>query len=248
MPFPQVQCEECTTREQPLPWTIKKAERIDAFDWGVEEDSRKTLTVRSSQSILKEVNPEYSLQGLKLQYFGHLMRRTDSLEKTLMLGKIEGRRRREQQRWDGWMALPTQWTGVWANSKKSEREAWHAAVHGVSKSRTQISDWTTKNYFLKGKNAVRYTGLITMRYHFTPGRMAVIKETKCWRGWWESRNLLLYWWEYNIVQPLWITIKTSNPTCVDSPKIHENMFTWTCLWTFMAAFCVMAPNWKLINW
>jgi len=75
---------------------------------------------RSNQSILKEISPEYSLEGLilklKPQYFGYLMRRTDSLEKTLMLGRIEGRRRRGQQRWNGWMASPTQWTWVWVNS------------------------------------------------------------------------------------------------------------------------------------
>ena len=74
---------------------------------------------RSNQSILKETNPEYSLEGLmlklKLQYFGHLMRRADSLEKTLILGKIEGRRRRGWQKWDGWMSSPTQWTWVWTS-------------------------------------------------------------------------------------------------------------------------------------
>ena len=90
---------------------------------GVGEDSWESLGLtakRSNQSILKEVSPEYSLEGLmlklKLQYFGHLMRRTDSLEKTLMLWKIEGRRRRGQQRMRCWMASPTQWTWVWASS------------------------------------------------------------------------------------------------------------------------------------
>ena len=95
-------------------WTIKKAERrrIDAFElWCWRRLLKVPWTAR--RSILKEISPEYSLEGLmlklKLQYFGHLMRRADSLEKTLMLGKIEGGRRRGRQRRDGWMASPTQW-------------------------------------------------------------------------------------------------------------------------------------------
>ena len=105
-------------------WTVKKAEcwRIDAFElwcW------RRLLGVpwtarRSNQSTLKEINSGCSLVGLmlklKLQYFGHLMRRTGSLEKTLMLGKIEGRGEGDDRGWDGWMASPTQWTWVWVNS------------------------------------------------------------------------------------------------------------------------------------
>ena len=108
---------------------IKKAEcrRIDVFElfcW------RRLLRVpwttrRSNQSILKEINPEYSLEGLvlklKLQYFGHLMRRSESLEKTLMLRKIKGRKIRGNRGWDGWMASPTQWTWVWANSERERR-------------------------------------------------------------------------------------------------------------------------------
>ena len=101
-------------------WTIKKAERqrIDASElWCWRRLLRVPWTAkRSNQSILKEISPEYSLEGLmlklKFQYFGHLMRRADSFEKTLMLGKIEGRRRRGQQR----MASPTGWTWVWVNS------------------------------------------------------------------------------------------------------------------------------------
>ena len=134
-------------------WTIKKAEhwRTDAFQLGC---WRRLLRVpwtarRSNQSILKEINPEYSLEGLMLklkpQYFGHLMQRADSLVKTLMLGKIEGRRRRGLQRMS-WLfgitdSMDVSLSALWAEVK--DREAWSAAVYGITKSWTQLSDCRT---------------------------------------------------------------------------------------------------------
>ena len=136
-------------------WTIKKAERqrIDAFElwcW------RRLLRVpwaarRSNQSILKEIGPVCSLEGLtlklKLQYFGHLMPRADSSEKTLMLGKIKGRRRRGWQR-VRWLDGITDTMDMGFGGLRElvmDREAWHAAVHGITKSQTQLNDWNEQH-------------------------------------------------------------------------------------------------------
>ena len=144
MVFPVVMCR-CES------WTIKMAERgrLDAFELCWRRLLRVPWTARSNQSILKEVNPEYSSEGLmlKLQYFGHVMWRADSLEKTLMLEKIEGRRRREWQ-WDGWMTLSIWWTWVWANSEKWWRTGKPGVVQSLG-SQKEMTEWLKNIYPLQ---------------------------------------------------------------------------------------------------
>ena len=168
-------------------WTIKKAERRgpEAFEpWCLRRFLRVPWTARrSNQSILKEISPGCSLEGLmlklKLQYFGHLLRRADSFEKTLMLGKIEGGRRRDDRGWDGWTASPTQWTWIWVNLGS----CWWTGRPGVLQSMGSQRvghDWATEPNWYIYNNISSVQSLSCVRLFATQWTWVWVNSGSCW--------------------------------------------------------------------
>ena len=194
-------------------WTIKNAEcwRIDAFElWCWRRLSRVPWSARrSNQSILKKTNPEYSLEGLmlklKFQYFGHLMRRTDLLGKSLMLGKIEHRRRRRQQR-TRWLdsnndSMGMNLSKLWEIVK--HRGSWHAIVHGVAKSGRQLRDWMTITFSVQVNRGPQ---------HFWHQGPVSWKTVFPWPGWGDGLGMILI-----------RSVKPRSLACAVPSRVHAPM-------------------------